>query len=217
MERSVGENGEGIRWAVGCAGQLCIAILGVVVSMGIAFWQTNQGREQVQLAAANAHAIADQQNKLTIQLDEIAQWRIEPKLAVLAKYRVRRDTMNCVIQNTGGRDLVLFSVELELTTPLTEIKGGPPASELISRPVIESADRSKVETIDLAMKNLDRDSSFILDPATIVKPGESLTLKFIFPTPSKRHIVRVRSNNVDPNSGESDQGLSYLFHFEPAI
>lgn len=189
--------------SLGCMAQLFIAALSLVASISIAFWQIESADEQATRANASQIEIAQKQEALTIQLDEIDQWRKQPQLIVLNRFQVRRDTVNCIVQNTGGRDLVFFSVDLEVTTPLTEIKGDQPA--VITRPVIETADRSKVHMVDLAMQDLERNNAFVLDPPVIVKPGESLTLRFIFPTPSNRYIVQT-TTNVDRH---------YLFHFEP--
>ncbi|QDV67672.1 hypothetical protein Poly24_13730 [Rosistilla carotiformis] len=191
----------------GCVLQCAIAAIGAVVSIGIAALQINAGNAAADKASQNAQFIASKQDALTIELDNVKQWRESPLLVVLRTIRIAEDTANCIIQNNGGRDLVLFGFELQRTVPrVTSNNGGsiPPQRTVIA------AERSRSQTIDFSRCDLTSDCSFFMDPAIIVKPGESLTLRCVFPIGQKEygHIVLVDSNSVTPEF--------QLFQFEPS-
>jgi hypothetical protein len=213
------------KWAIGCVGSIFIAALGAGVSLVIAVRQTSEGRQQAQRAIDSATSIATDQGKLTVQLDTIEEWRRSPQLVILRSVAVRRqqvdsvrkDEVNCTIQNFGGRDLVLFEFNLVAITRATEMKGSSvtPLSDAVIK-----ADRSKVETIDLSAHDVNVERSFTIDPAIVVKPGESLTLKFIFPYGSRGFKLMVDTNVqdttplVDPFGGNGK--TIELIHFEPS-
>ncbi len=221
---------ENTSWQLGagCLNNLVGAFIAAIVSGSIAMWQISEGRSQSQAAIDSASEVAQDQARLTVQMDQVDQWRKSPQLAVLRSVKLFRNfeettvsrEVNCTIQNTGGRDLVIFEICLIPITPANEMKFGHVVPMM--GPIIR-ADRSKVEEIDLSEYDIRRDHSFRIDPAIIVKPGESLTLKFVFPLGSPPVIVNADTNAADPqpDSGklvdpfEIAYKLVQLFHFYP--
>ncbi len=213
------DNDNGLKPLIGCLTQALIAVGSLVVSLLIAAWQIHDGKENTRIAVESAHDIALQQAELTRQLDALEEWRRKPQLEVLRTIavrrqevnRTRRDEVNCTIQNVGGRDAVIFTIELAPTSPATEHKGAGPLS--MNRPFVPG-DRSKTEVVDLSGEDLQQDRSFVIDPALVIKPGETVTLKFIFPVPTQALDVWAETNAVDANSSG---GLTRLFHFRPQL
>ena len=113
--------------------------------------------------------------------------------------------------------MVLFEFGLVAITPSTEMKGGSVTP--LTGAVIK-ADRSKAETLDLSVHDLDVERAFTIDPAIIVKPGASLTLKFIFPYPTRGFKVMVATNVRDTQTLVDPFGANAetieLLHFEPS-
>lgn len=181
---------------------IAIALFGALVSIFIAVITTAASTAQSRKALAQADAIASKQFELTHaqidlekMLNDLEEWRKQPRLSVLRSSQLGADKMQSTLQNDGGRQLVLFAIANQWLTPANEPKFGSPPSTIGSA-IVDTAQRSHVVPIDLSSRRLDIPYTF--DPPIVIAPGEVLTLSIkLSPRTRSCHLV-IDSNATEP-------------------
>ncbi|MFO0943559.1 MAG: hypothetical protein U0930_22720 [Pirellulales bacterium] len=158
--------------------ELFIATLGVVVAGIVGYFQATEAKEQASTAIAQNEVLNQRQIDFSKYLNDLDEWRKNPNLTVVRTWQSTTDTIVTVLQNNGGRDVVLMEMDFVPFTPATEPKFGAGPQPTTARGSVDTADRSKVLPIDLSTKDLVfGQPSFMLDPPVIIEPGKSLVIK----------------------------------------
>jgi hypothetical protein len=184
--------------------ELLIAGTGVALSAGIAYWQSSQAGRYALAALEQNDQLAHRQTQFSQHLHDLQQWQQGPHLQWLDGWQ-QQEFVTAIVQNEGGRDVVLYAVGLERTAALTELKHAG-RGELGALETVQTAERSKVLPLDLSMKD---DSgpmpTFMLDPPAILEPGKTLVLKVKLNPKSPSCRLFVRWNRTG-GTGRADVG-----------
>jgi hypothetical protein len=186
-----------------------VGIVSVVVSglisLFICWWSSSESSQQAAAAleASKENAAADA--TLTVQLNELEEWRRKPNLERLQSSTIDGHTLQTTLQNIGGRHAVLWSVEYHIAPKM----GG----EVGAKPKLTVDTGVQAKTCKLDLRNFDLNQQYEFAPPITIPPGEVLTLQITMPmeTPSGVIFVNWNAQEVQfPGSPRSPLDAGYF-------
>lgn len=168
---------------------IIIALLGAtfsaVISFAVAYYTVQSANIQSENARQSSERIAEQQAQLSLQLDQLEQWRLTPNLQVLDAQTFERNSLQTTVQNIGGRHAVLFTIQFTRVDIKTNGAEG-------SLQTVDTGVESKLAKIDLS--KFDIREPYTFTPPVTIPPGEVLTLQIKLPPNAGSGTIDCRSN-----------------------
>lgn len=188
---------------------LFVALISATLS-GLISWQIcrvslQESSEQAAAALKASKDNADADALLTVQMDELQEWRKRPNIERLQSQTIDGQTLQTTLQNIGGRHAVLWGVQYNIAPKMGGDAGGK-ASLTVDTGV-------QAKTCKLDLRNFDLMQTYDFSPPITIPPGEVLTLQIKLPmeTPSGFVHVYWNAENIQvPGSPRSPIDVGYF-------